>query len=88
MELARTLYKDPRLDGRPDTNLSRIFKGHGTNVGQDKGYVLLTDFSVDVFFDIRGHSVAAIAFSEGQIWKDIRKFEIMALKDFGRGKLQ
>ena len=29
-----------------------------------------------------------IAFSEGQTWKDIRKFEIMALKDFGRGKFR
>ncbi|OQV11507.1 Cytochrome P450 2J6 [Hypsibius exemplaris] len=54
-ELVRTLLKDPRLDGRPDTNLKRIFSSH------------------------------ALAFSEGTVWKDIRRFEIMALKDFGRG---
>ena len=27
----------------------------------------------------------ALAFSKGQMWKDTRRFEIMALKDFGRG---
>ena len=28
-ELVRTVFKDPRLDGRPDFNLRRVFNGHG-----------------------------------------------------------
>ncbi|GAU95082.1 hypothetical protein RvY_06759 [Ramazzottius varieornatus] len=55
-EVAKAAYKDPIIgEGRPETNLSRLFNHH------------------------------ALAFSKGQMWKDTRRFEIMALKDFGRG---
>ena len=42
-ELVRTVFKDPRLDGRPDFNLRRVFNGHGKYYVDCRVYWRATD---------------------------------------------